>query len=364
MIHVSLTGVHKWNHRGSTILSVIWSLILIAFITYDSTFYVRNYWGREKDIIRLISYSTFLLFSMLTPVLSLTANVHNIIMDHRGTGWHLGFSWYNALSMRYIVKRLQHLELAEKGLPHKAFLAVCLIWPCLNGVYRMVIYYAIVKSNNLNYHTHISLLVGMVSMMVFGAFCYLMLLLRLSFQKQQRLELAFLQRHAGALDVCRRRLAMYAGELGSMVRLVSIWIIFDFTVSTLAFTTQICWNYLMMNPDLMIRNVSIEYNIAVFIWSENIMFLTLPLIAVGGIDLNRLWVQFKRRVSQMRCEAQEDFWDKIIAFFEEQSPVTEVETLTLVFSALGLFLALKFTDQNVEYWYSNKQANDTVTESL
>ncbi|XP_033630072.1 uncharacterized protein LOC117292216 [Asterias rubens] len=348
-------GVAKWNHRGSTILSIVWHFILIILITYDFLWYMINYWGKEDQIIRLISYSVFLLSIIVTPVLSLTANVCNIVMNYTNPrlSQDLGFTWYHALSIRYIVRRLQHLQLGESGLPYKAFLGLCLVWPSVNGIFRIVLYFAIVKRNFQDeVHVLISLHVCMLGMVVFGAFCYIMLLLRLSFQNQIRHKLAFLRCHVGAVDVCRRSVVSYAAELGSIFRLVSVWILFMLAVSTWAITTQVCWDYApkgkASTPSQ--RDVKIMIILKTLIWSEHTMFILLPIVAVGGIDLNRIWVQYTRSISKLRSEEYGDFWDKIIKFCKEQSPVTRVKAVTLMFSALGLFLGLKLTDQNIAFW--------------
>ncbi|XP_022092730.1 uncharacterized protein LOC110980401 [Acanthaster planci] len=351
-------GVRKWNHRGSAVLSFIFPSVLICLILYDFFFYLRDYWGQKQQLIRLISYSTFLTFNMTSPFLSVVANVRNVMMDHRWMTRRRGFSWYECLGLRYIVKRLQHMGL-EAGMAYKPYLAVCVIWPALNGGLRIAIYYLFVVHKSMDVHIQISLATGFVCMLAWGGFCYLMLLMRLSFQKQQRLELAFLWRHKGQVDVCRGRLRLYAEDLGSMCRLVSGWVIVVVAVSTWAFTTQICWDYLVISTGLKFKNADLELQINLLIWSENIMFLVLPLVAVGGFDINKLWVQFVRSVSQMRSEALEDFWDRVLVFCEEQSPTYRVETLTLVFSALGLFLGLHFGDQNVDYWMRGKH-NSTL----
>ncbi|XP_038047596.1 uncharacterized protein LOC119721589, partial [Patiria miniata] len=322
-------GVRKWNHCGSAVLSLIWPLTLIGLIMYDFCNYLHDYWGHEEQLIRLISYSTFLSFNLSSPLMSLVANIQNMMVDHRWSSRRRGFSWYECLSVRFIVKRLQHLGLGEQGLVYKPYLTVCIVWPVVNGVYRAFIYYIFVVRKSMNSHMQISLATGAVSMVVWGSFCYLMLLMRLSFQKQQRLELSFLWRHAGQVDVCRGRLALYAQDLGSMCRLVSAWVIMVVAVSTWAFTTQISRDYLAISSDLKLKNANLVVNINIMIWSENFMFLILPLVALGGFDLNKTWVQFVRNVSQMRSEAQEVFWDKLLVFCEEQSPVYRVETTDL-----------------------------------
>ena len=310
----------------------------------------------DTSSMPIISKAVFLTFISLIPVLILTANVINVIMNQKHPKLVLdsGFGWYRALSVRYIVKGLQHLDLGERGLPHKAFLGLCLIWPCVNGAYRFGIIYGLVGVvDEEEVHVQITSNVGMVGMLVFAAFCYLMVLLRLSLQKQFLLEIEFLRKHVGDVDLCRRRLALFAEGFASICRLVSVWFNIIIAVSTWGFTAQICLDYFVLTKATESpthQEIVIMHTIKALIWSVNSMFVLLPVIAIRGIDLKPLWMQYKRSIRQLVSVEHQAFWDRIISFNEEQSPVTQVKALTLMFSALGLFFGLEFPEQEDAYW--------------
>ncbi|XP_038064190.1 uncharacterized protein LOC119734723 [Patiria miniata] len=337
-------GVCEWNHRGSTVLSVIWSLVLFAFTLFEMSLKIEYLGGKKRDLVPFISYATHIFFNMSIPALILLTNFRHMQMDRRRLRRVHGFRWWKALSIRYIVRRVQHLEMGYQ-LPCRGFLTVCLSWPLFNGMYSLIFY---VTMGGSLWQAKLSLVFSVVCMIVWGAFCYLVLLLRLAFLQQQRLELGFLWKHVGEVDICRRQLAMYAEDLGSMRRLVSIWIIMVAAISSWAFSSLLYWEYMVISGGFKVKH---DYFVAfnINIWSTNTMFLALPLLAVGGVDLKGTWSQFKQSISQMRCESHDVFWDKILAFCEEQSPVTRVKMLTLMFSALGLFLGLHLSmeDQDV-----------------
>ncbi|XP_038047595.1 uncharacterized protein LOC119721588 [Patiria miniata] len=334
------TGVRKWNHRGSTVFSIIWPLLLIALCVLDIINSAFHFWGRNNEVFHLIHNGTYLSVVLLTPVLCLIANISHIISDHRGSSTGRFCSWRDAFSVRNIVKCLQHLELEERGLPYKAYLALCIILPCIDEVYLIYIRFYVYQDITYDVLAQISVIGGIFVTLVWAAFCYLTLLLRLSFQKQQGLVLAFVWRHAGKIDVCRRRLADFAEELRSMIGLVSVWIMVIVPVSTWAFTTLVV-DYWTNYGVIYDQNASQVYRYGL-VWYRRISFLIMPLFALGEMAFKNTWSQFRRAISRMRNEEQDVFWDKILAFCEEQPSVSKVGILILAFSTLGFFLGLNF----------------------
>ncbi len=107
------------------------------------------------------------------------------------------------------------------------------------------------------------------------------------------MELAFLRRHAGALDECRRRVALYAEVLLSICKFVSEWLLFVIVVSTWAVCTEIRWDYKrLLNFGEIIGAVFIK-TVNLLAWSEFLMSPILPLLAIGGVGLNDMWAKFK-----------------------------------------------------------------------
>ncbi|XP_022092505.1 uncharacterized protein LOC110980272 [Acanthaster planci] len=345
-------GAREWIHRGSTVLSIIWVLILFGFTLYEMTLRIKYLGGQKKELVPFINFATHNIFNMSIPAFVLLANVRHLRMDRRRLRRVEGFRWWKALSIRFIVRRLQHLEMRNRRMPHKAFLIICLVWPLFNGMYSLILFVTRLKSSE---ETVVSLVFSVLCMIVWGVFCYLVLLLRLSFLQQQRLELGFLWRHAGKLDVCRRQLSMYVEDLGCLRQLVSGWIIVVVAVSSWAFSSMLYWEYVVISSRLKVkRDYFFEFNFN--LWSTNIMFLSLPLLAVGGMELKGMWSRFKYSISQMRSESHDAFWDKILAYCEERSPTTRVKMLALMVSALGLFVGLHLSveDQDVNMPIQNE----------
>ncbi|XP_038047221.1 uncharacterized protein LOC119721289 [Patiria miniata] len=342
-------GVTRWNHRGSAALSVIWLILVIVPNMVAFLPYLVNYWGNDDRKVDLVIYSGFMLFVVHVPVLCLAANVTNMLRD-----WQRqcrSYAWTNALGIQYIIKRLQHLDLRERGLPYKAFLLVCLVWPLFNSLWRVVVYYVpfeYIHSPIIN----ISLVSCTVGMQIWGAFCYLVVLMRLSFQRQFEMELAFLRKHRGILGRCRRRLTLFMEDFGSLGSLSTIWIMFSIAVATWSIATQVYYDYATYDSRHNQTTQPFQTNkeLDLLIWSEISMFLLLPLVAVGGLDLNGLWVRFRRHVGEMRLGGREGncdaFCDQILAYCNEHPPVRNIETITLLVSALGLCLAIEFKERD------------------
>ncbi|XP_033630982.1 uncharacterized protein LOC117292916 [Asterias rubens] len=361
-------GVRCWNHYGSGVVSTIFQFLLIVLNLIDFFYYLDKYWGCKDKKVDLVIFSGFVFFVISIPTICLVANIINLIPSLRQSCWK--YSWTNALNIRYIVKRLQHLELANRGLPNKAFLVICLAWPILNSVWRCFIYFVFL-GDSINFHI-ISLVASTLSMSIWGAFCYLMVLMRLSFLRQFKMELRFLWNHIDALDRCRQRLAVCMEEFGSLGSLVSNWVMFTIAIATWAFSTQIYYDYAThvdhrTNLTLITVNESSGFDILDItgnlanstlafatrkeldrlIWSEICMFLILPLVAVGGLDLNSQWVKFRQQIGELRLvgKVYDEFYDKILAFCTEHPPVKNIETMTLLVSTLGLCLAIEFNDR-------------------
>ncbi|XP_022092728.1 uncharacterized protein LOC110980400 [Acanthaster planci] len=344
-------GVSKWNHYGSPALSVIWQVLILAINMVHYFSYFAKYWGEAERRFDLVIYSGFVLFVVSVPALCLVANIINMLPSWRNKS--RSYAWSNALSIRYIVKRLQHLKLTEQGLPYKAFLLVCLAWPLGNSIGRVALFHDV--SHTI---VHISLASCTVTMEIWGAFCYIVVLMRLSFQSQFEVELAFLRKHSDAMDRCRRRLTLLMEEFGSLGSLATLWVMFTIAVATWSIATQVYFDYAvnsMHNKTIPMFNTSRDLDPV--IWSEIMMFLLLPLMAVGGLDLNRLWISFKRHIGEMRLipgRSYDAFCDKILAYCNEHPPVRSIETVTLLVSALGLCLAVEFKEiEQFEFHHSN-----------
>ena len=249
-------------------------------------------WGKRQELVHLISYTTYLVSIGMAPGMCLIANLRNIIPRTR-----VGcYAWTTALHPRFIVKRLQYLHSGSSGAVKKPFLVICLLWPLFSSTYRVWIYFKLVhqKSNAIG----IAVCSGVVMEIIWGCFCYLMMIQITSIRIQLNLDLAFLRQHTGKLDLCRRRLGASLDEYGSLCYLCSIWMIVTISMGALGIASLISREYLVQRYHMNFSKV--ERHVDLMIWSEDIMCLILPLIAVGGPDLNYIWRDFQRRVYEVR----------------------------------------------------------------
>ena len=231
--------------------------------------------------MRLLSYSSYLLSISGPPVICTLANLRNVVPRAR-----VGcFAWTTALHPRYIVKRLQYLRPAS-GAIWKPFLIVCLLWPSFNSLYRVCIYIFVVEQQTST-RVKIILCSDGIATIYWGFFCYLVSLLRLSIRTQLYLDVTFLRKNLGKLDICRSRLTASLDEYGSLSNLCALWMILTVLMNSVGVVTHTVWNYLLYSGKTSMNAIKVHVNL--LIWSELLMFFALPLIAVGGLDLRQIW---------------------------------------------------------------------------
>ncbi|XP_072028398.1 uncharacterized protein [Amphiura filiformis] len=346
-------GVGWWNHRGSMYLSFFILLTSIAFLLYDAMAHIIERWGDQKQLMRLLSYFSFLFNISAVPVICLVANLRNILPRSRIST----FAWTSALHPRYIVKRLQYLRPETSTAIKKPFLFACIIWPLFNSVYRACIYFLLVRSYDL--HIHITLITNGIVTELWGCFCYLLIILRISIHIQLKHDITFLRKHLGKVDICRKRLGASIDEYGSLCNLCAIWMMLTISMASLGIATHTSWNYLLYSGKIPMNQTKLHINI--MIWSEILMVLVLPLMAVGGLDLHWIWEDFLTRICEIRCDKHHCFWEKIVKFIKHEfNPVTNVVQLTLLFSVISYYMALKVEDQDANYWGNQRNATRLI----
>lgn len=91
---------------------------------------------------------------------------------------------------------------------------------------------------------------------------------------------------------------------------------------------------------------------------ENAMFFFFPCFAIGGFNINIVWIHFHYRLLELRRARHERFWYRLLQFLKEQDPVKSSMRVTMLFTLISLFVALQFGDQNIYYFYNNITATD------
>ena len=259
-------------------------------------------WGDETQQMRLMSYSSYLLSISGPLVICMLANLRNVVPMARVSC----FAWTTALHPRYIVKRLQYLKPAS-GTIWKPFLAICLIWPLFNSLYRVCIYIFVAEKKTITFYK-IVLCTDGIAAIHWGCFCYLVSLLRLSIRTQLYLDVIFLRKNLGKLDICRSRLIASLDEYGSLCKLCGIWMILTVLMNSVGLVTHTGWNYLLYSGKISMNTTTFHVNL--MIWSELLMFFALPLIAVGGLDLRQICKDVLTQIYAVRVICKNIFFEE------------------------------------------------------
>ncbi|XP_072168336.1 uncharacterized protein [Diadema setosum] len=345
-------GIGTWNHRGSGVVSVILLCLYIFLDLYDVLFFASLFWGRQKDLLRYISYMTYLIYGGSVPFLCSFALIQNI------TNVAPFAYWPHALDSRYIVRRLQYLDLPERGLPNKLFLVACVVGPLFIVIFRLLFYTVIISTEHFTLRTYLVMINCLCVLTLYGVFSYIIYLLRISFEPQLRLDVSFVRQHVDHLDLCRAKLASTVQDFKTLRQLTNGFMVMVFGLLTMSVATQVTWIYMLLSHDCKL-NLMTDMYINALVVMENLTFFGLPCFAIGGASINFIWVRFRYRLLELRRARHERFWYRLLQFIREQDPVECSMRITMLFTLIGLFVALQFGDQNVFYY-----PNDNSTQNL
>ncbi|XP_071491908.1 uncharacterized protein [Diadema antillarum] len=345
-------GLGAWNHRGSGVVSVFLLCLYTFLVLYDIIFFASLFWGRQKDLLRYISYMTYLIFGSSVPFLCIFALIQNIANIAPFAYWP------HALDSRYIVRRLQYLDLPERGLPNKLFLVACVGGPLFIVIFRLLFYTVIISTVKFSLRTYLVMINYLCVLTLYGVFSYTIYLLRISFEPQLRLDVSFVRQHVDHLDLCRAKLASTVQDFKTLRQLTNGFMVMVFGLLTMSVATQVTWIYILLSHDCKL-NLMTDMYINALVAIENLTFFCLPCFAIGGASINFIWVRFRYRLLELRRARHERFWYRLLQFLREQDPVECSMRITMLFTLIGLFVALQFGDQNVFYY-----PKDNSTENL
>eukprot|EP00057_Strongylocentrotus_purpuratus_P016165 XP_011670639.1 PREDICTED: uncharacterized protein LOC105441317 [Strongylocentrotus purpuratus] len=355
-------GLNSWNHRGSGILSLVLLITYLSLILYDAGYYASIYWGKKEDLIRYISYMAYLVFAASVPAICLFGLLRNAVTNPapRFT------QWPRVLDIRYVVRRLQYLDLADRGLPCKPFLVACTVFPLFIAFYKFMFYTVLLKDSiYVHLHSYLACIIAAIGLTFYGVFSYFIYLMRISFDSHLKLDIEFIRNHVGQLDVCRSKMSSTVQDFLNLRQLANGWMVMVFGVITWALATQITWNYMLFSGlylghggSFSTHSWTIQMYINGLMAMENAMFFFFPCFAIGGFNINIVWIHFHYRLLELRRARHERFWYRLLQFLKEHDPVKSSMRVTMLFTLISLFVALQFGDQNIYYFYNNITASD------
>lgn len=354
-------GSAFFNHCGSGLLSLLWLLLITGITLANIALLVSGYNGAECDIVHVLAWIGMKLLLYIGPFTCLISVIH--------TSWPTVFmgNWSNALAVEFLINRLRFVNMKEKKFAGYALflgsIAVMasqcvkiaapyfdpdLVSPMvvnqtLSGLTSLVpLHYFIVVEGYIN----------------FGGFCYLIYLLRCSYESEIRLLTKFLRHNIEDVDLCRARLAE-AFDAYHIFR--------EFTSGWIAMNLILCTVCLLLELHVWIVNIQ---PLAFFEYEHSLLllfFLILPIVSLGNVDVDYLWNRLLRQVSRQRSTRHEQYWDKLMQFLQEQRAGSRPWQAVLAFflSTIAIFSAIQFRlwsfDHEKPIHLFTKMANDSLT---
>ncbi|XP_071796435.1 uncharacterized protein [Asterias amurensis] len=341
------------------LLMLLYLVGMSGLMLYDFVIYCKFGWGKRASTLLLVSYFTYLFQVFVVPIFGLLSE----LMTFLQTGSNSSGIWA-ALQTNYILERIQYLR--GNCVLSCVTCGLFLIWPTGNGVLRII--YDYVYRPNGDAHANISLWCALVSYIMYGSFCFLIYIERKSFQSEFRVVAHFVASKAPkgmlSIDLCRDHLSAVYRRFHAMRDFVGIWMAFTMAVATWGITAHLTWNYVIFtycdvshdsdNVGLPLLNV--------LIWSQKIMFFVLPSLAVGGLNIDYVWREFRYMMVRHQRHCYSVFWSHIMTHMGDINLFAKGLRATLLFSALGLFLGLELSNesQNVAFWNGPGEYNLTV----
>ncbi|XP_033646632.1 uncharacterized protein LOC117305859 [Asterias rubens] len=197
--------------------------------------------------------------------------------------------------------------------------------------------------------TAMGISVSIISLAIYTCFWYNILIMRTALTAELNLVIDFIKRNTGNLDLCRRRVFEVNHDFRILHGLLATLMPFIVASSVLGLTVHITWNYHIYSfkdKGIAMRNLLI--NISIF--TSKCFALILPLLAVGGINIDFIWQQFNYALMRQRNSLHEEFWERLLGFTAElQDERKAGHNLMLFLSLISLYLGRNLPEQRLDY---------------
>lgn len=331
-------GSSFFNHCGSGLLSLIWLLLITGITFANIILLITRYSDDQCDIVHVLAWIGMKLLLYIGPFICLVSVIH--------TTWPTVFmgSWSNALAVEFVVHRLRFVNMKDKQFAGYALFLGSIAIACSQCLRITAPYFDPDLVSPLVANETMSGLTSLVPLhffvviegfINFGGFCYLVYLLRCSYESEIRLITKFLCHHIEDTDLCRARLAEAFDAYHIFREFASGWIALNLILCTVCLLLELHIWIVKTQPLTLFQY---EHSFLL------VFFLLLPIISLGNVDVDYLWNRLLRQVSRQRSTRQEQYWDKLMQFLQEQRAGSRPWQSVLAFflSTIAIFSAIQF----------------------
>ncbi|XP_071509822.1 uncharacterized protein [Diadema antillarum] len=336
-----------------------------GMLTYDMVAYFVEYWGIKSEILHFVSYLAFLVQVMCIPFWCLYARVQYFTTDDYTRQTY-------SLYQPFISRRVAWLTGSPTGRRYLSSFRLVLFmgFPLANAIIRLVYDYVYRSCPSLSVHEEISHWAAVVGYLMYGSFCYIVYIERVSFESEVE-ELSRLARENARthdIDGMCNMLRQFHEHFQTLRRQISTWMALTMVVATWGLTAHLTWNYLIFTDIYLHREkysneaLSNIYFLDVLVSAQKIMFCVLPYMALGGLNLEHVWSALRINIAKHRDRQNMDFWVFIYQhIIDMHYGSRQGMQPALIFTAIGLYLGLHLSDtQHVNFWDAPRDCNVTI----
>ena len=331
-------GVLCLNHRGSGFMSVLWLLLITAVTTTYICFVVMSYKDRDCDVVHVLAWIGMKLLLYVAPFACLICSFHHAWPDV------LPGIWTVAIDIKFLIQRLRFLNMQGKQYAGyvifmgSIFLIVinCLKYSAPFFDSNLVSQLTVNQTElGLSNTFPIDIVLTVEGIFNYGGMCYVVYLLRCSYEAEVHLVIKFLQRNINDLDLCRARLAAAFDSFHRFREFASGWFALILLISTVCMLLEL---HVWIVTTIPLAPFQYARVLLLFI------FMVTPIMSLGNVDVDYIWNRLFRRVSRQRTQKEEEAWDKVMQFLNEQRAGNRPWQAVLAFliSTIALFSAIQF----------------------
>ena len=308
-------------------LSSIWLLLIISatitLIIVDLIHYEQN----SSDIVEVLSSIC------LKALLSIPTLI--VVVCNFFTTFH-AFApgvWASAVSPVFIVQRLRWINMRKTRMAGYTLFFGSLFFitiQCSRVTQDLYAY-----GWTVTYFTPLEYFTIVVGVFNFSGISYLAYLLRKSFEKEVRLVCKFTTFYISNVDLCRLRLAATFDTFHIFREFTSGWMSMNVVFALVSTLLEVhVWIVATEKMPLF------RYERLIFLFS---CFL-IPILVIGNVSVDYLWNRLVRQISRMRNSHQEQNWDKLMQFLNEQKPGSRPwqSVMAFILSIIAVFSAIQF----------------------
>lgn len=343
----------------------------VLMIAVLSTGYVFGetmirYFGQTSHIIHFISMTTYSVNLLILPLSCSLSRIYFFFisketirtLDCCSIAWCL----WMFLEEPFVVRRLRFLPLTKKNkpFPFSAFLLISFIFCVISAYLTFVVALeatAVAQCDS----TSLSVLSVSASlgMLFFSLFCNYVYILRTSLREELLFLVKYCYCNEGNVQACRRRIVSMVRDYRVIRSVTNLWMQVVLPASVLGLVVHLKWNYLVFTSEHTynnrvkpgekeMRNLVL---MSIYIFVSKIMVTCLPVLAIGGTDLQYMWNEMRLTLSLIQQSHAERFWKETLKFVNKLNPHgTEEWVASVALSVIGVYLGLRVGTQDVDYF--------------